>query len=163
MKRSVIYFALVAILVFSCRKILFNEEESSRQFVLDPFHAVAITGNCNLVLIQDSADKLIITGNNDVNSVTAVVKNDTLLINNHNKLSFNQNINTLYLHFSQLGYMVSFYPIKVTNTDTLKAERFVYDAIGEIAEVRLQVDCNYFIVSSSANTLGTFHFNRQSQ
>lgn len=159
MKRIVIYLVWVPFLTASCQKILFNEEESTREIRFENFHAVKFSGIYNIILIQDSTNRLVITGKKDVNSIDAIVKNDTLIIDDHKKISFNPNKNTLALHFKNLQFMVTYDPVNVSNTDTLKADYFLYEAIGEIAEVRLTVACNYFSVVNSANTLGYFYFN----
>ena len=150
---------LASFFIISCQKIFFNENESTRELFLKDFHALKISGIYNIVLIQDSANHLVITGKNDINSVSAVIIDDTLIIGNNKKISFNPGKNTLALHFSSLEYMVSYDPLNVSNTDTIKADNFLYEAIGEIAEVRLTVDCKYFNVVNSANTLGYFYFN----
>jgi hypothetical protein len=142
----------------SCQKILFNEEERAREILLEDFHAVKIKGIYNIILIQDSANRLVITGRNNINSIDAVIRDDTLIINDHRRMSLNPGMNTLVLHFSNLEYMVTYDPVNVSNTDTIKADRFSYDAIGEIAEVRLVIDCNSIIVFNSANTLGYLYF-----
>jgi len=159
MKSILIYLVLASFFIISCQKIFFNEDESTRELFFEDFHAVKISGIYNIVLIQDSANRLVITGKNDINSIDAVINDDTLIIDDHKKMSFNPDKNTLALHFSNLEYMVSYDPVNVSNTDTIKADQFLYAAIGEIAEVRLVVDCNYFLVVNSANTLGYFYFN----
>ena len=159
MKSILIYLVFASFFIISCQKIFFNEDESTRELFFEDFHAVKISGIYNIVLIQDSANRLVITGKNDINSIDAVINDDTLIIDDHKKMSFNPDKNTLALHFSNLEYMVSYDPVNVSNTDTIKADQFLYDAIGEIAEVRLVVDCNYFLVVNSANTLGYFYFN----
>jgi hypothetical protein len=159
MKSFLIYLVLASFFIISCQKIFFNEDESTRELFFEDFHAVKISGIYNIVLIQDSANRLVITGKNDINSIDAVINDDTLIIEDHKKMSFNPSKNTLALHFSDLEYMVSYDPVNVSNTDTIKADQFLYAAIGEIAEVRLVVDCNYFLVVNSANTLGYFYFN----
>lgn len=159
MKSYLSYFVFVAILIVSCQKILFNEDETSRRINPGDFHAVRISGIYNIVLIQDSENRLDITGSNDINSIDAVVINDTLIINNHKKMSFNTAKNTLFLHFKSLKHMVTYDPVNVTNSDTIKSDEFRYAALGEISEVRLTVECNYLLVMNSANTLGHFNIN----
>jgi len=158
MKNFLICLVLVSFSVLSCQKIFFNGDESTREISFGNFHAVKISGIYNIVLIQDSANRLVITGKNDINSIDAVIKNDTLIIDDHKKMPFNPNKNRLALHFSDLEYLVTYDPVNVSNEDTIKADRFLYDAIGEIAKVRLVVDCNYFLLANSANTLGQFYF-----
>lgn len=158
MKIISICFVVTSLLIISCQKIFFNEDEKTREYVFKDFHAVKISGIYNIILTQDSTDRLVITGKNDINSIDAMVKNDTLIIKDHKRMSLNPEMNTLTLHFSNLKYMVTYDPVYVSNTDTIKADRFLYDAIGEIAEVRLVVDCNSFNVSNSANTLGYLYF-----
>ncbi len=158
MNRILTIFLITAVLTISCRKIFFTDEVRSREIILDNFSAVNIVGIYNLVLVQDSANMLEISGKNNIGSIDALVINDTLHISDHKVLSFNPYKNTITLHFTDLKYMVTHDPVNVINKDTLKADRFSYEAIGEIAEVRLTVICNTFLVANSANTLGFFHF-----
>jgi hypothetical protein len=158
MKKNLIYFVLTSFFVLSCQKILFNEDNSTRELFLKDFNAVKFSGIYNIILIQDSTNRLFISGKNDIYSIDAIVKDDTLIINDHKKLSFNPSKNTLVLHFTNLNYMVTYDPVNVTNEDTIKADQFLYDAIGEIAEVRLAIDCNNIVVANSANTLGYLYF-----
>lgn len=154
MKRFLIYLLLASFFIISCKEIFFNEEERTRELILGDFNAVEISGIYNLVLIQDSANSLVITGSNNINSIDAIIKDDTLIIVNHKKISLNPLKNRLTLHFSNLNHMVTYDPVNVSNMDTIKADQFIYDAIGEISEVNLVVDCNYFAIDNSANTLG---------
>jgi len=157
MKRNLTYFVFVSLFLVSCQKVFFNNEEKTRVIQLENFHAAKIHGIYNILLIQDSTNKLVIKGTNDISTIDAVAGNDTLIIKNNKKVSLNMEKNSLELHFRDLEYLMTNNPVNVTSTDTIKADRFEYDALGEIAEVTLFVDCNYFLVVTSANTLGYFH------
>ena len=157
MKRLLIYMVLISIFLISCKKILFNEDEKTRQLYLGDFNAVKISGIYDLVLIQDSTNSLVITGSNNISSIDAIIRNDTLIIDDHNKMSLNTKINRLALHFTNLKFMVTFDPVNVSSIDTIIADQFIYHAIGEISEVSLKISCNYFLIASSANTLGYFY------
>lgn len=158
MKKILIYIVSASFLILSCQRILFDKEEQSREQILENFHAVIISGIYNIVLIQDSLNKLVISGKNDINSISAVIKDDTLIIDDHKKMPFNPNKNRLALHFTNLEYLVTYDPVNVSNADTIRADLFQYYALGEIAQVKLTVDCNSFICVNSANTLGYFNF-----
>jgi hypothetical protein len=161
MKSVITYLVLISIVISSCQKILFNEDENTREVFLGDFHAVKVAGIYNIVLIQDSANQLVITGKNDINSIDAVIKDDTLIIDNHKKMSFNTDRNTLSLHFSKMKYMVTYDPVNISNSDTIRADFFYYEAIGEIADVNLVIDCFYLYVVINFNTLGHFYLNGQ--
>jgi hypothetical protein len=156
-KKIVVFLVLATVSIVSCKEIFFNGDENTRVLSLEDFHAVEITGIYNIVLVQDSTNRLVITGKNDINSIDAIINNDTLFINDHKKMSLNTERNTIALHFSNIDYMVTYDPVNVTNTGIIKAETFIYLAIGEIVEVRLAVDCNFLYAVVSANTLGYFH------
>ena len=158
MKDFLTYILIASSFFVSCQKIFFNEDERTRELFPGDFHAVKIKGIYNIILTQDSTNRLVITGRNDINSIDAVIIDDTLIIDDHKRMSLNPGMNTLALHFSNLEYMVTYDPVNVSNTDTIKADRFSYDAIGEIAEVSLVVDCKSIIVFNSANTLGYLYF-----
>jgi hypothetical protein len=158
MKREIIYLILAVSFLSSCQKILFKGEEETRLIVFAEFHAVKISGIYNIILIQDSTNKLVIKGKNDINTINAVVSRDTLVITNSNKLSYNIEKSTLELHFSDINYIVTYSPVSISNQDTIRTEKLEYGALGEIAEVSLAVNCNSLQVVTSANTLGYLTF-----
>jgi hypothetical protein len=159
MKRILIYLVLTQLLTASCQKILFNEEESTKEIPLENFHAVKFYGIYNIILVQDSINRLVIIGKKDVNSIKAIIRNDILIIDDQKKMSFNPNKNTLVLHFKNLQFMTTYDPVNISNTNTLKANEFLYEALGEITEGRLTVECNSFTFVNSANTLGYLYLN----
>ncbi|MBK7627890.1 MAG: DUF2807 domain-containing protein [Bacteroidales bacterium] len=153
MKRLFTYVFLMLLLV-SCQKLFFNDDEETRVIQLGDFNAADISGIYDIVLIQDSTNKLVINGKKDVNSITAVVRNDTLVIDDHKRMSVNPDKNTLTIHFTNIEHLVTNDPVYISNNDTIRTDRFIYAGIGEIAEARLVVDCDYFLIVNSANTLG---------
>ncbi len=158
MKKNPAYLIFLSLLLLSCENIFNEGNDNSKEIFFEDFHAVKISGIYNIVLIQDSSSHLTIKGTDNINSINALVINDTLIITDRRKLSLRPGRNTLILHFKCLGYMVTYDPVNVTNEDTIKCDQFLYDAIGEIAEVRMAIDCYNLIVVNSSNTLGAFHF-----
>ena len=152
--KKIIPIAALLILLSSCQKLLFNDVDETREISTGKFSAVRVNGIYNLVLVQDSTDRIIITGSNDIGAVDAVVKNDTLTIEDTKKFSLNPGRNTLEIHFSQLDHLVTYDPVYISVEDTVRADRMSWDAIGEIAEGSLALNCNLFIFCNSANTLG---------
>lgn len=158
MKSFLTFLLLSTLLISACQKIFFNDDESTRELPLQDFHAVKISGIYNLLLIQDSTNRLVITGKNRINFIEADIIDDTLIIDDHKKTTFNPARNTLTLHFSNLKCMIFNDPVTLSNRDTIRADKFTLVAIGEIAEVRLLIKCNYLMALNSANTLGNFYF-----
>lgn len=158
MKSTLKYIVLAAFLTISCQKLFFNHDEGTREISLNDFHAANISGIYNFILIQDSTNRLVITGKKDINSISAIIKDDTLIIDDHKKLSFDPEKNTLALHFSNLGQVIFSGPVNVTNIDTIRADNFTFEATGEIAEVRLVIKCNHLVALNNSNTLGYLHF-----
>ena len=148
---------LLILLMCSCRKLFFDGETLTRLITLQDFHAADFSGIFNIKLVQDSVCSLEITGEKNPGSIIACVENDTLIIKDPHIKSFNPNKNTLILHFKDLKYLVTRNPVTLTTQDTIRTATLSYDAIGEIAEVRMMIDCNTFILVNSANTLGFFH------
>ena len=144
------------LLLASCQKILFSEEEITREIPLEDFSAAEIRGVFNIILIQDSTDRLVITGKNDIRSIDAFIENGILKVSDPVIMSFNTKRNTMAIHFTSLESLTAFNPVNITNVDTIRADMFTFSAIVEIAEVNLVVDCNT-LQAVSANTLG--HFN----
>ena len=163
MKSFLTYLLLSSFLIVACQKIFFNNDESTRELPLTDFHAVKISGIYNIVLIQDSTNRLVITGKNKINLIEADIIGDTLIIDDHKKTTFNPDRNTLTLHFSSLNVMTFNDPVTLSCRDTIIADKFMLVAIGEIAEVRLIIKCNYLMALNSANTLGNFYFKGKSE
>lgn len=138
----------------SCQKILFDDNEETRTMITGEFSSSRIKGICNLVLVQDSTDRIVISGSNNINAVKADVVNDTLLVDNGRGFSLNTAKNTIELHFTTLEHLVTYDPVNLTNKGTLQGDRFSWDGIGEIAEASLALDYDLFIFCNSANTLG---------
>lgn len=155
MKRNPSSLILLLLILLSCER---EGNDKRRDLFFEDFHAVKISGIYNIILVQDSTSHLTISGNENINSINALVMNDTLIISDNRKLSLRPGRNTLILHFRSIGYMVTYDPVNVSGEDTIRCDQFLYDAIGEIAEVRLTVDCYNLIVVNSSNTLGFFKF-----
>jgi hypothetical protein len=162
MKKIFIYFILTSLFNVSCNEILFHDEVTTRTIVLGDFHAVKISGIYDIVLVQDSANRVDIKGSNDISSIDAEVIDDTLIIDNHRKMSLNPNKNKLAIHFSNLEYMVTNDPANVTNKDTIHAGQFIFLAFGEIVEATMVFNCDYLYFVSYPYSLGFFHFSGKS-
>jgi hypothetical protein len=155
MKNAILYCTIIlSFLTSSCQELFFKGKEETRNITLGNFHKVIFTGIYDIVLVQDSLNRLVITGKNNINSIDAVIINDTLIINDHKKMSLNPGRNNLELHFTSLDQMITYDPVNVSNKDTIRADFFQYDALGEISETNLVINCNYLIVYTSFNSLG---------
>ena len=156
------------LVVFSNCEGIFGKGERTvirKEINLDSFRCVSSYGIYNLVLIQDTVHKLTIEGTDDVvNDIEAWVTNDTLVIRDVDKNLFRiEEKPSLYLQFSDIAYLWTCKPVKVTNEDTLRLDRFHYYPIGEICEALLTVECNFFGLDNSANTLGRFYIRGTAQ
>lgn len=159
MKRTGL-FILLFVIASSCSRLFFNDENEVIERNIDPsFSVVDITGIYNLVLIQDSANKLIVSGSNDADLITCLVINDTLKIDDGKKISFNTERNSLELHFTNIAHLITRDPVNLSNVDTIRMNNFRLWAIGEISEVNLTIEVNLFEMANSANTLGHLYFN----
>ena len=149
------------LMIFNNCEGIFNKDERdiiSEEMMLNSFKHINIYGIYNVVLKQDTIHKLIIEGVEDfIADIEARVENDTLIIRDIHKNLFRiEERPTLYLHFTDIKYLWTINPVNVTNEDTLKLDWFYYYPIGEIGEAYLTVQCNFFGMDNSANTLGRF-------
>jgi hypothetical protein len=158
MKSLLFLLFSASFLAISCQEVFFSEEERTREITLKDFHTLEVSGIFNIVLIQDSTNRLVIKGENNISTIDALIKDDSLLIDDHKKISLNSAKNTLTLHFTNLDYIKFNDPVNVSNPDTIKEDVLTIVAVGGIAEVRLVVDCNTLQTVNHANTLGYFHF-----
>jgi hypothetical protein len=141
---------------------IFTSDEGEiirKELSLDEYRYISIYGIYHLILKQDTIHRLTMEGTADVIAdIEAQVISDTLVIRDAHKDLFRiEEKPTLYLQFSDLACLCTHNPAKVTNEDTLKLDHFYYYSIGEIGEASLTVECNYFGLDNSANTLGRFH------
>lgn len=125
---------------------------------LDIFNHIRIYGIYDIILRQDTIHQLTIEGAEDfITDIEVRVENDTLIIEDMHKDLFRiEEMPTLYVHFTDLKYLWTFKPVHISNEDTLKLDRFYFYPIGEIGEAYLTVQCNFFGMDNSANTLGRF-------
>lgn len=154
---QVLFLISIMFLPVSCREMFFNEKEITHEVTLDDFHSVELSGIFNVLLIQDSLDYIVISGSNSPDRLTAVVTDSILIIDSRSKSMLNTSSNDLEIHFSTLKSLVTRDPVNLRNRDTIRAENFHYDALGEIAEARLVIDCDFFRLVGSGNTLGSLH------
>jgi hypothetical protein len=162
MKIILMFFLSVSVFITSCNEILFHEELTTRTIVTGDFHALRVYGIYDIVLIQDSTNRIDISGVNNVSSVDAVVINDTLIVDNHKRITFNPHKNKLSVHFTDLRYLVTNDPVNVTNYDTIRAGQLIFEAYGEIVEARMVLNCDNLYFVSYPYSLGFFHFSGKS-
>ncbi len=153
-------FAILLIFI-NCSGIFSKDDREiiRKEMRLDSFSHVIVYGIYDVELKQDTVHKLIIEGVEDyISDIRAQAENDTLIIRDIQKNIFRiEERPVLYLHFSDINYLWTFNPVKVTSNDTLKLDWFYYYPIGEIGEARLIVKCDFFGLDNSANTLGRFY------
>jgi hypothetical protein len=147
-----IYFLLFA--GTSCSKMIFSDEELSRQIFTGHFSDVTIDGTFDIILIQDSANMVIARGKNKINAIEAECIDNLLRIKDNSKFPVEPGRNTIELHLTEIKHLVTYGPVFLTTSDTLHGDRISWDGIGEIAEARLLINCNLFVFCNSANTLG---------
>jgi len=162
-RRAIFFIGLTSLFFISCHSILFNEDEGKREIFLPNFKSIQIQGIFNIVLIQDSANSIIITGKNNIRSVNASVKDDLLVISDDGKINFNPAKNTLSIHFTSLDSLVTCDAVNVSCEGTLRIKNFSFNVLGEIAEVRLALNCNFPQLVNSGNTLGNFYLSGKAE
>ena len=141
--------------IFESRK----KESVKKVLRLEDFSHINIYGICNLVLRQDTFNLLTMEGVKDVVSdIEVKIMNDTLIIrNNNNRLFRIDERPSLCLIFKNISYLWTFDPVNVSSFDTLALDWFYYYPIGEIGEADLTINCGFFGLDNSANTLGRFY------
>jgi hypothetical protein len=153
---------LAILMIFTGCSGIFTGDDGEiirKEVSLNEYRYINIYGIYNLILKQDTIHKLIMEGTTDVIAdIEAQVIADTLIIRDAHKDLFRiEEKPTLCLQFSDLARLVTYNPVHVTNEDTLKLNRFYFYPIGEIGEASLTVECNFFGLDNSANTLGRFY------
>jgi hypothetical protein len=151
--KTTVIFITILICFCSCSKIQ-GDNEPVIISGLGNFKVAKVRGIYNIILVQDTLNMIVVSGSEHLNSISAGVIDDTLEITDHKNLSLKPGRNTLEVHFKKLEYLTTYDAVHVTNTDTLNVERFSYDALGEISEAELALNCNYLFLCTSANTLG---------
>jgi hypothetical protein len=149
-------FTVIAILlgISACTEVLFSDEEQTKTFYPGSFNAVIVEGTCNLVLIQDSADMVIVRGTGRIDRIEVISVNDTLFIKDKTAFRTEPGRNTIELHLTGISYLATLHPVNLLSKGALKGDLLSVEGIGEIAEGRLYLDFNSVSFSNSANTLG---------
>jgi len=160
---KIIYIVLISLFFTSCQELLFNDAEITRDISLEQFHAVKISGIYDIVFIQDGTHRLVISGKNNVNAFSAEVINDTLFLDDNKGITLNTGRNRIELHLTDLYYIVTYDPVNFSTIGSIRTTDLLFEAIGEISEGKMTVECNNLIVVNSANTLGYMIFNGSSE
>jgi hypothetical protein len=162
---------ILFLLLYSCEKNTSrcftgagNETEEER--ILGRFSYIYVNDIFDLVLVQDSVNKVILKGGeNLLPNVSTEVYNDTLIIENSTICNWLRDYEKIEItvHFIDLRHLITFAPVRITSSDTLMCEYFKYYAIGEIGEADLILNCGYFRFDDSYNTLGQFRFSGKTE
>ena len=130
-----------------------------RTIEVPPFDTLLTKGAFHLRLVQDTVYKFVIHADERI-------INDIIYSGNNRKATIENSISGQWLklsdkpgvdiHFEHLSQLTNFGPVSLICPDTLILDRFALFALGEIAETRLLVRCNYLRIDNSHNTLGHF-------
>lgn len=157
-----LFLIFVLVAICSCHEVFFNDDRITRVKATGGFHSVEISGIFNVLLVQDSSDYILISGSNDTDKITAAVTDSILVINSRGKIVLNTTRNDLEIHFTKLVSLVTFDPVDIVSRGKISTKNFHYDALGEIVNAQLAVDCDFFRFVSSGNTLGNLHIRGRS-
>ena len=151
MKIRISLFLILTIILAGCEKDnLFNCFKKDGKTIriekqLDKFNALEINDMFNVFLCNDTINKVVIEGGeNLLSSVSLKLENEKLTINDENNCNFirkYERIN-IYLSFCSLDSVIVNGQSKLTNIDTLKVENFRVDVYAAIAEVDLCLNCS---------------------
>jgi hypothetical protein len=145
----------------SSRCFIDKGEIVKQEIIIEDFSNIRIEDIFNIILVQDTLNKIILEGGeNLLPHVKLVVQKDTLLIENSMRCNWLRDYEkvTLSVHFRELKHIVTLAPVNIISNDTLRADTLQYFAIGEIGESDLIMDCGYFRFDDSYSTLGLFKF-----
>jgi hypothetical protein len=159
----IVHFIISLVILNSCQELLFNDEIVIRDIPLEYFHAVEFSGNYDIVFIQDGSNRMVISGKNYVNALTADVIDDTLIVDDNKGLMLNTGRNKIELHFTDLNYICTNSSVNFSAADTLKTDNLLFLISGEINEGEVIIDCNNLIVLNTASSLGHMTFSGRSE
>lgn len=168
--KKLISVIIILFLIYSCEKESSNcffkkGNITKKEMLLDDFCSIEVHDIFNLILIQDTIHKVVLEGGeNLLPHVETSIKDDTLTIKHSIRciwLRDYEKIN-IYVYFSRLDRIVTYAPVKIITSDTLRCNNLEYFAIGEIGEADMILNCNYFRFDDSYSTLGQFKFKGKS-
>lgn len=163
-KYIIIYISISIAQAFTaCADLIFSDKEETMTVETSGFNSLVTDGTFNIVLIQDSSNTVTLHGTNRLDRIVLEVTNDTLFVEDKNHLSLEPGRNTLEIHYTSLSYLLTRKSVQLTNSGTINGSRFYWDALGEIAEARLQLDYGNITICNSANTLGIINLKGQAE
>jgi hypothetical protein len=164
--KKIILFIIILFIIYSCEKessnCLYNKGNVVKQeILLEDFNCVAVMDIFNVILIQDTLHKVVIeAGENILRHVETIIKDDTLIAQHSIRCNWFRDYEkiNLYVYFCRLKHIVTYSPVKIISTDTIKCNHLEYFALGEIGEADIILNCDYFRFDDSYTTLGQFKF-----
>lgn len=150
--KSLIVLIVVGLCFASCKKaedrrcFKFLGEEKTIEVELEDFDKLILNAHLEYILVQDSTDKLVITGGeNVVNLVEWEIDNDKILtISNGNKCNFLRNerkVIKVEIHYTNV-YNIRFEGTEpLTTKGTLKTDYFVLLIRDGAGPVTMDLDC----------------------
>ncbi len=167
---KLILVIIILCLFYSCEKessncFFANGSIEKKEIVLDDFTSIEVYDIFNMILIQDTVNRIVLEGGeNLLQHVEIRIKDDTLKISHSIRciwLREYEKIN-IYVYFSRLDRIVADAPVRIISSDTLTCSNLEYFALGEIGEADMILNCNYFRFDGSYSTLGQFRFKGKS-
>lgn len=161
-KLLVLTFTLI---LLSCKKaenrscFKSNGNQISKEIKVNSFYKIKLYEHLEFVLIQDSLDKVVLNGGeNLLNEIEVVLEKNTLSIRNKNKCNFLRSYSNkiqVEIHFTNIE-VIDFYGSEVLkNIDTLKFNNLNLTMSDCSGSVDLVLNSN-FMIANIANGYGDF-------
>ncbi len=138
------------IVINSCKKddfITNSGEVIKKEFLLDDFTQLEINKYFNVYISDDTINKIIIEGGeNLLANIETKIQDSKLTINNNNKLYWLKKYDkiNIYLSTSSLCKIIIKEPSNVFSTNCIKRNSFDIEVRPDISTVNVNVDCNKF-------------------
>lgn len=163
---NLIVIGLFCSILFSCKKaenrtcFKFAGKDIQKEIPLSTFNKMILHQKIQYVLIQDSLNKAVLFGGeNLLNKIDVEVEDGTLTIENLNKCAFLRSYNKkvkVEIHFTSLDDMEYYGTDSLTNKGTLNLSWFLFKILGGSSSVKLNMNADVVYAYSAGYSDFTF-------
>lgn len=171
--KSFFLFTIFLLFIVSCEKANFCDcvkrtgNTDTLEIEFEQIDTVQIYKMFNVFLVQDTINKAVVIGGENLLNLVEVNQSDNFLtINDNNICNFTRSYENkldIYLHLSNLEGIILYGPSKIFSVDTLYFEKLLVRVFDEIGDVDITIEnqhfwLEYWFATGNANIKGSTDF-----
>lgn len=158
-----ILFILGTLIIYSCDELwLDNGKIITKELHLEDFAEISINDMYDIELIQDTINKIKITGGSKIIAKLDInIKNSILEINtsSHSDWAHDYDRIKLTIYFTELEKITLNEPCSLYSNDTIRIEKLTLHALAEYADINLLVNIKDLHFANSESSAGVYIIN----